>query len=287
MGRKNRKPSEPITLNIPVFYLSFSFFVSLRELWTPWRTDGFLFISVLHCLAWGLACCQAQVCVCWMSEQTVKECPDPCYAIGLDSCWGLTVLNGMNCSAQRKTQQWTSIPRGASQRIWEMDGTARRGLRHVRPDPADERWTCDWGLTSDNPPWLEHARWGALVWILVFLGDLSRWKWHCGMQSHHLGTHLGELMTGKRQYMPKRALCKTKLPVTSYGQVSFSVGTVGRQSRAGTILRTFQSLLELSMALTSWTDPLGPLVPGPSDIKCPWVRKEMSFWVFFKLFLKN
>lgn len=206
MGRKNRKPPEPITLNIPVFYLSFSFFVSLSELWTPWRTNGFLFISVLHCLAWGLACCQAQVCVCWMSEQTVKECPDPCYAVGLDSCWGLTVLNGMNCPAQRKTQQWTCIPRRASQRIWEMDGTARRGLRHVRPDPADERWTCDWGLTSDNPPWLELARWGALVWILVFLGDLSRWKWHCGMQSHHLGTHLGEVMTGKRQYMPKRAL---------------------------------------------------------------------------------
>lgn len=55
--------------------------------------------------------------------------------------------------------------------------------------------------------------------------------------------------------MPKRALFKTKLPVISYGEVSCSVGTIGRQSRADTILSTFQSLLELSMVLTSGTSP--------------------------------
>ena len=281
MGRKNRKPPEPITLNIPVSYLSFSFFVSLRELWTPWRTDGFLFISVLHCLAWGLACCQALVCVCWMSEQTVKECLGPCCAVGLDSCWGWTVL-----------MEWIALHKGRLSNGPASQGGHLRGSDRWMGQPSEACAMC--ALTrqmkdervievlpmTTHPGWNMHAG-GALVWILVFLGDLSRWKWHCGLQSHHLGTHLGDVMTGRRQYMPQRALCKTKLPVTSYGQVSFSVGTVGRQSRAGTILSTFQSLLELSMALTSWTDPLGPLVPGPSDIKCPWVRKEMSFWGFF------
>lgn len=85
--------------------------------------------------------------------------------------------------------------------------------------------------------------------------DMALWS----AEPHPWGIHLGNVMTRKRQYLSQRASSKMKLPFTSSGWVSCSVGTIGRQRGEGTILCTFQSLLEVSLAVTPWTSLLEPL----------------------------
>ena len=146
-----------------------------------------------------------------MNEHTVKERPNQCCVLGLNSCEVWTVF-----------MEWITL-----HKVKLSNGSASQG--DISEDLLDGWTVCalamwikderviEWGLSNDNPPWLEYVQWEALVWVLVSLGDLSRWKWYCVTESHHLGKHLGDVMTRKRQYMPQRALFKTKMSVTSYG----------------------------------------------------------------------
>ena len=65
VGRKTRKPPEPVTTNIPVLCL-----LSL----SPWGSRELLegqlvFFSSFCFIVWGLVCCQGRVCVCgWVNK---------------------------------------------------------------------------------------------------------------------------------------------------------------------------------------------------------------------------
>ena len=65
VGRKTRKPPEPVTTNIPVLCL-----LSLSHWGSHELLEGQLvFFSSFCFIVWGLVCCQGRVCVCgWVNK---------------------------------------------------------------------------------------------------------------------------------------------------------------------------------------------------------------------------
>ena len=133
MGRKTRKPPEPITINIPVF---FPLFLCLLEEAVNSLKDSWFSFHLCASSSRVWCAVRAQfVFVGWVNKLWKNVLTSVVFlawtAVRSDCVYG------MNYSTQRETQQWISIPRA------HLRGSVR-WMDHLCPGHVDQRWTCDW-----------------------------------------------------------------------------------------------------------------------------------------------